>query len=157
MKRKAVLLGLFLVLALSSMSFKCDGDSATGVPDPWRRAAKAADDIAISINTMIKTKRTLGQQGTITPAEELALTNALLKANTADKALVTEIKKLKSAADVNAQKPNLCSLFGTVASSLTDLNATGLVPISNSNAKTQLATILAAMNASAAIIAGQCQ
>lgn len=157
MKRKAVLLGLVLLLAFSSMSFKCDGDSATGIPDPWRRAAKAADDIAISINTMIKTKRTLAQQGTITRAEELALTNALLKANSADKALVTQIKTLKSASDVNAQKPNLCSLFGAVSSSLTGINATGLLPLSSDNARTQLATILAAMNASAAIIAGQCQ
>lgn len=156
MKQKAVLTGLFLLLVFSSLSFKCDGTSAP--PDsPWRPAARAADDIAISINTMIKTKRALGKQGTITPAEELALTKSLLRLNTADKVLVNQIKTLKSATDANAQKPNLCSLFAAVTSALNDLNTTGVLPLSNGGAKTQLATIISALNASAAIIAVQCQ
>jgi hypothetical protein len=155
MKHKTVLVGLFLLLAFSSLSFKCDGNSAP--PDsPWRPAAKAADDIAISINTMIKTKRALAQQGAITPAEELALTNALLKLNRADKALVNQIKTVKNATDASAQKPNLCSLFATVTSALGDLNNSGVLPISNAGAKTQLTTIINALNASVAIIAVQC-
>jgi hypothetical protein len=150
-----VLAGLFLVLAFSSMSFKCGGDSLP--PDsPWRGAAKAADDIAISINTMIRTKRALAQQGTITPPEELALTNALLKLNTADKALVAKIKTLKSESQANADKPTLCSLFSTVTSALNDLNNSGVLPVSNANARTQLTTIINALNASVAIIAPQC-
>ena len=152
MKHKTVLAGLFLLLAFSSLSFKCDGNSDS----PWRPAAKAADDIAISINTMIKTKRALAQQGAITPAEELALTNALLKLNTADKALVNQIKTVKNATDASAQKPNLCSLFATVTSALSDLSNSGVLPISNASAKTQLTTIINALNASVAIIALQC-
>jgi hypothetical protein len=155
MKHKAVIAGLLLVLAFSSMSFKCGGESLP--PDsPWRGAAKAADDIAISINTMIKTKRALAQQGTITPAEELALTNALLKLNTADKALVAKIKTLKSEAQATADKPTLCALFSTVTSALNDLDNLGLSPISNANAKSQLTTIINALKASVAIIAPQC-
>jgi hypothetical protein len=155
MKQKAVLTGLFLLLVFSSLSFKCDGTSAP--PDsPWRPAAKAADDIAISINTMIKTKRALAQQGTITPAEELALTNSLLKLNTADKVFVNQIKTIKSATDANAQKPSLCSMFATITSALSDLNNSGVLPIANPKAKSQLTTIITALNASVGIIAVQC-
>jgi len=156
MKQKAVLTGLFLLLVFSSLSFKCDGNS-TPPDSPWRPAAKAADDIAISINTMIKVKRALAKQGTITPAEEKAMTVALLKLNTADKTLVNRIKMVKSATDANAQKPNLCSLFGTLSSALSDLNQSGVMPIANPSAKTQLTNIINALNASAAIIAVQCQ
>lgn len=153
--KKKVLAGLFLVLAFSSMSFKCGGESLP--PDsPWRGAAKAADDIAISINTMIRIKRSLAQQGTITPAEELALTNALLKLNTADKALVAKIKTLKSEAQANADKPTLCALFSTVTSALSELNNSGVLPVSNANAKSQLTTIINALNASVAIITPTC-
>jgi hypothetical protein len=156
MKQKIVLTGLFLLLVFTSFSFKCDGNS-TPPDSPWRPAAKAADDIAISINTAIKIKRRLAQEGSIAPAEELALTNSLLRLNTADKALVNQIKTIKSATDANAQKPNLCSLFATVTSALNDLNTTGVLPLTNSGAKTQLTTIINALNASAAIIAIQCQ
>lgn len=156
MKQKVVLTGLFLLLVFSSLSFKCDGNS-TPPDSPWRPAAKAADDIAAGISTAIKIKRRLAQEGTITPAEELALTNSLLRLNTADKALVNQIKTIKSATDANAQKPNLCSLFSTVTSALSDLNTTGVLPLTNGGAKSQLTTILNALNASAAIIAVQCQ
>jgi hypothetical protein len=156
MKQKVVLTGLFLLLVFSSMSFKCGGNSIP--PDsPWRPAAKAADDIAIGISTAIKIKRKLAQEGTITPAEELALTNSLLRLNTADKALVNQIQTIKSATDADAQKPNLCALFSTVTSALSDLNTTGVLPLANGGAKSQLTTILNALNASAAIIALQCQ
>jgi hypothetical protein len=156
MKQKLVLTGLLLLLVFTSFSFKCDG-SSTPPDSPWRPAAKAADDIAISINTMIKSKRALAHQGTITPAEERSLTAGLLKLNTADKALVNQIKTVKSATDANAQKPTLCSLFATVTSALSDLNNTGVVPIANPSARTQLTTIINALNASATIIAAQCQ
>ncbi len=156
MKQKAVLTGLFLLLVFASLSFKCDGTS-TPADSPWRPAAKAADDIAISINALIKAKRALAQDGSITPAEEKALTLGLLKLNTADRVLVNRIKTLKSATDANAQKPNLCSLFSTLSSALSDLNNTGVSPIANPSAKTQLTTIINALNASAAVIAVQCQ
>ncbi|MDQ1729009.1 MAG: hypothetical protein QOD33_1134 [Pyrinomonadaceae bacterium] len=155
MRQKVVLAGLFLLLVFSSLSFKCDGNSTAD--SPWRPAAKAADDMAGGIKTMIRIKRELAQQGTITPAEELALTNQLLRLNTADKALVNQIKTIKSSADANAQKPNLCALFATVTSALGDLNSNGVLPIGNAGAKTQLTTLINALNASAAIIAIQCQ
>ena len=155
MKQKAVLTGMFLLLVFSSLSFKCG--NSTPPDSPWRPAAKAADDIAISINTMIKTKRALAKQGTITPTEEKALTLGLLKLNTADKVLVDRIKTVKSATDANAQKPNLCSLFATLSSALSDLNNTSVSPIANPGARTQLTNIINALNASAAVIAVQCQ
>ncbi len=150
MKSKAVLTGLLLLLVFTSFSFKCD--SGGGVTDPYRKAAKAADDIAASLNTMTKIKRDLGTSGKLSPDRERALTDLLLKANTADKAFVAQIKKLK--ADPNpATKATLCSLFGTVSSTLTDLNNNGILPIDNADSKSKLTTVFNTITAASGIIA----
>src|SRR5262245_36031555 len=112
MKYRRTLVGLLLVLAVSSMSFKCSGGGQP-TDDQVRKAAKAADTIAGSIGEMIKLKRQLAQQKTITPEEELALTNALLKANTADKAFLAATKQLKGTPTA-AEKSNLATLFSAV-------------------------------------------
>src|ERR1700687_1829472 len=98
MKSKAMLTGLLLLLVFTSFSFKCDGGGSTPPDSPWRTAAKAADDLAGGLNTMIKVKRELAKKGSITPAEERALTTALLKVNTADKVFVKQVKAVKNAA-----------------------------------------------------------
>ena len=156
MKSKAVLTGLILLLVCSSLSFKCDGGS-TPPDSPLRPAAKAADDIAGSINAMIKVKRTLASQGSITPAEEKSLTNSLLKLNTADKLFVKQVKAVKNAPDVAANKPNLCSLFANVTSALSELTTTGVLPVANPSAKNQLTALLTAFNASVPIITNALQ
>jgi hypothetical protein len=148
MKSKVVLTGLLLVLVFTSFSFKCGGP-----PDQYKNAAKAADDIASSINAMIKIKRELAQKGTITPAEERTLTDLLLKANTADKEFVKQIRALKANPDP-ATKANLCTLFTAVSSSLTDLNNAGLLPIKDPAAKTRLAGIFTALTTASGVIAG---
>src|SRR6185436_2414290 len=55
-KSKKVFVALLLLLSFTAFSFKCDSGNG-GVSDPYRKAAKASDDIASSINTMIKIKR----------------------------------------------------------------------------------------------------
>lgn len=151
MKSKRVFVGLLLLLSFTAFSFKCD--SGTSLSDPYRKAAKASDDIAASINTMIKVKRELGTSGKLSRDREVALTNLLQKANDADRAFVNEIKKLK--ADPNpATKATLCSLFNTVSSALTDLNNSGILPIENADAKSKLTTVFSTITAASSIIAG---
>jgi len=150
-KSKKVFVALLLLLAFTALSFKCDSGST--VSDPYRKAAKASDDIAASINTMIKVKRELGTSGKLSHDREVALTNLLQKANDADRAFVTEIKKLK--ADPNpAQKATLCTLFNTVSSALTDLNNSGILPVEDADAKSKLANVFTAITAATTIIAG---
>ena len=149
MRYRRTLVGLVLVLATSSLSFKCGGGQP-GQDDPVRKAAKAADTIAGSINEMIKVKRQLAQQKTIAPGEELALTNALLKANTADKAFLAATKQLNGTPTA-ADKSNLGTLFAAVSASVNELDA-GVLGVKNPDAKTKLTTILNTIKASLAVI-----
>lgn len=120
---------------------------------PYRKAAKASDDIAAAINTMVRIKRELGTSGKLSRDREITLTNLLQKANTADRAFVNEIKKLK--ADPNpATKAALCSLFNAVTSALTDLNNNGILPIEDADAKSKLTTVFSTITAASSIVAG---
>ena len=153
MRYRRTLVGLVLVLALSSLSFKCGGGQNTD--DPVRKAAKAADTIAGSITEMIKLKRQLAQQKTITPDEELALTNALLKANTADKAFLAATKQVKGAPTA-ADKSNLATLFSAVSAAVNEIDA-DVLGVKNPDAKTKLTTILNSIKASLAVISSLTQ
>jgi hypothetical protein len=157
-KSKRVFVAFLLLLSFTALSFKCDSGGGGGsVPDPYRKAAKAADDIAASLNTMTKIKRDLGTSGKLSRDREIALTNLLQKANTADRAFLNEIKKLK--ADPNpATKASLCSLFNTVSAALTDLNNSGILPVEDADAKSKLATVFSTITTLTAIIssAGMC-
>ena len=66
MKSKKVLVALLLLLSFTALSFKCDSGGNT-VSDPYRKAAKASDDIAASLNTMTRIKRELGTSGKLSP------------------------------------------------------------------------------------------
>jgi len=129
---------LILMLVLSS----CD--------DQVRQAARAADTIAKSIDQMIDLKRQLAQQQKITTSEELALTNALLKANTADKAFVDGLKKINGTPTA-ADKSNLGPLFSAFSIAINDIDA-GVLGVKSSDAKTNLTVILNSIKASLGII-----
>ena len=154
MRNRRTLVGLVLVLALASMSFKC-GSGQPGTDDPVRKAAKAADTIAGSINEMIKLKRQLAQQKTITPEEELALTNALLKANTADKAFLAAVKQVKGTPTA-ADKSNLATLFSAVSAAVNEVDA-DVLGVKNPDSKSKLTTILNTIKASLSVIASLTQ
>src|SRR5947209_171215 len=119
---------LILVLALCS----CD--------DQVRQAARAADTIAKSIDQMIDLKRQLGQQQKITSSEELALTSALLKANTADGAFVDGLKKINATATAT-DKSDLGSLFEAFSAAINDIDV-GVLEVKSSDARRNLTTIL---------------
>jgi hypothetical protein len=149
-KSKRVFVALLLLLSFTAFSFKCDSGGGGTVSDPIRKAAQASDEIAAALNTMTKVKRELGTSGKLSRDREAALTTLLQKANTADRAFLNEIKKLK--ADPNpATKANLCSLFNTASSSLTDLN-TGLSLIEDADAKSKLTTLFSTITAALPII-----
>jgi len=151
LKSKPIITGLALVLLFSSLSFKCSGGPPNDPNSQFRTAAKASDDIAQGISQMIDLKRKLGQQGKITPAEELVITDLLLKVNTADKLFVTRIKAMTTAPDANG-KSALAALFAEVTSALAELNSKGFLPLGDAGAKGQLAKLLALATTAAQVI-----
>jgi hypothetical protein len=152
--RRITAVGLVLVLSLASMSFKCGGSNGngnSGTSDPARTAARAADAIAKSIGEMNEVKRELARQGKLTSAEELKLTQQLLRLNTADKALVERIKSLRSEPDAPT-RTQLLSLFNELTAALDDLNSTGVLGVTNEDARNRLTTIITAIRSSVQII-----
>jgi hypothetical protein len=143
MKRRVLASGLTLALALFALA--CPGGQKASIPDPQRNAAKAADDIAGGISAMIKIKRELASKGQITHDEELVLTQALLKVNSADQVFVKQLKAMRAAADSNA-KTNLASLFAQVTSAISELNTKGVLGVQNAEARTKLTTLLNTIN-----------
>ncbi|HEX6182763.1 MAG TPA: hypothetical protein VFZ44_02550 [Pyrinomonadaceae bacterium] len=144
---------LVIALALTSLAFQCggNGNSNSSQSDPLRNAARASDTIAKSIGEMITVKRALAKEGKLTADEDLKLTQALLRVNTADKVLVKRLKSLKAAPDA-ATKAELVTMFGEVTSALNDLNSGGLLGVKNEEARTRLTTIFNTINASVLII-----
>ena len=144
--------GLVLALslvALSLMSFKCGGGCAD--TDPRCSAARAADTVAKSISELTTVKRELASQGKISSAEELKLTQQLLKLNTADKALVTRLKAMSSTPSADAQS-QIVSLLNEFTTALDDLSTNGILTLGNEDARNRLNVIITAIKASVPII-----
>ena len=148
--RRITAVGLVLVLSLASMSFKCGGGGCAD-NSPLCTSARAADAIAKSISEAITVKRELARQGKITAAEELKLTQQLLRLNTADKAFVRRLKSLNAAPDA-ATKQQLVSLFNEVTAALDDFNTNGVLGLGDQGARDRLAAIITAIRASVQII-----
>ncbi len=147
--RSITAVGLVLVLSLASLSFKCGG---AGVNDnsPVRTAARAADAIAKSVGEMNNVKRELARQGKISSAEELKLTQQLLRLNTADKALVNRLKAMGG--NANAGDSQVRSLFNELTAALDDLNTTGVVNLGDADARGRLGALITTIRSSVAII-----
>lgn len=149
--RRVTAVGLVLVLSLASMSFKCGGGGSNGNADALRGPIRAADAIAKSIGEMNNVKRELARQGKITSAEELKLTQQLLRLNTADKALLDRLKALRSEPDAPT-RAQLVTMFNELTAALDDLNSTGVLGVTDEGARTRLATIVTAIRSSVQII-----
>ncbi|HJQ31513.1 MAG TPA: hypothetical protein VJ866_05025 [Pyrinomonadaceae bacterium] len=151
--RSITAVGLVLVLSLASLSFKCGGggSNGNGNNDPVRTAARAADAIAKSVGEMNNVKRELARQGKISSAEELKLTQQLLRLNTADKAVVNRLNAMHSAPST-ADRSQFMSLFSELTSALDDLDRTGVVSLGDADARARLATIITTIRSSVAII-----
>ena len=149
--RKVTHASLILLLALASLSFKCGGPGGQQ-PDPLRNAARAADAIAKSLSEAVVVKRELARQGKITPAEELKLTQQLLKVNTADQALVRRLKSLNGVPDA-AGRQQLLDIFSELNTVLNDFGSNGIPTLQQPEARNRLNSIFVAIKASAQIIA----
>jgi hypothetical protein len=145
---KPVIAGLALTLLLSSLSFKCDG--GPGPSDPYRKAAKASDDIAMAIRAMIFAKRKLALDKTITPDEDRTLIDILLKLNKAEGNFLVKVKALKSDPDP-VTRARLATLFASVLSAIDELSK-NCSRIENRQARDTLMKIVSTMIASAQII-----
>lgn len=149
--RRTTAAGLVLALALGSLGFQCGGGGSSSQPESVRTAARAADAIAGSIKEMTRVKRELARQGSLTPAEELRLTQTLLRLNTADKAFVRRIKALNGLPDAQG-RTDLMSLFNEVSVALDDLNTSGVLGVSNQGARDRLSVIVNTLRGSVGII-----
>jgi hypothetical protein len=150
--RRITNVGLVLALALAAlslMSFKCGGSCAD--TDPRCAAARAADTVAKSIGELNNVKRELASQGKISSAEELKLTQQLLKLNTADKALVNRLKAMGSTPSADSQS-QIASLFNEFTAALDDLNTNGILTLGSEDARNRLTVIITAIKASVPII-----
>lgn len=151
MKRRIFVPGLILALALVSMSFKCDGGGNSNRPtDPLRKYAKALDDMAGAINALIKAKRSLGEQGRITAAEELNLTNKLKTANDATTIAFNRVKALSTIDP--ASRTELRTLFDAISASMNDLNSSGILGLGNADARSKLSKIFAGVTTALAVL-----
>jgi hypothetical protein len=152
-RRRITAASLILVLALLSLSFKC-GDGSNGGPaqqtDQVKQAAKAADDIATTVNAMIKAKRDLLSSKLISKDESNQLSKLLKKVNDADRTFYNRVKQLAQFDATN--KPNFATLFTSVTSAIDELNTSGVLGIKNADAKSKLSILIATINAAVTTI-----
>ncbi len=151
MKPRAISTGLMLLLVAACLSLTaCPNGNSDGTTDPLRKYAKAADNMAGAINSMIKAKRSLAQSNRLTPAEELRLTEKLLTANTAVSTFNTRVKSLTVAPDAGT-KAELVNLLSNVTATINDLNTGGVLGISNPESKQKMTKFIDTINAAIAV------
>jgi propanediol dehydratase large subunit len=131
------------------MSFKCGGH--TGATDPYRNAAKAADDLAAAIHEMVVLKRELAYDRVITPVEERDLTELLLKLNSADRAFVDQLRGLTSAPDA-ATQTKLRNSFAEMISAIDALKSDAVPNLKNPDAVSRLNQLVSTMSAAVQVI-----
>ena len=148
--RRITAVGLVLVMSLASLSFKCGGPGGCADNDSRCNAARAADTLAKSIGEMNNVKRELARQGKISSAEELKLTQQLLRLNTADKALVNRLKAMGG--NANTGDSQVRSLFNELTAALEDLNTTGIVNLGDADARGRLGALITTIRSSVSII-----
>jgi len=115
-----------------------------------RKAARASDDMAVTISLAIDAKRELAASGLLKPEEEIPLTLGLQKVNTAVKAFHLQVKNTKQLDP--ASKNQLLLLFSGITTSVAELNQQGVLGIKNEQAKTKVSAILAGFTTAFAAI-----
>ena len=135
------------LIVLSVLLTACPNDNPN---DPLRKYAKAADNMAGAINSMIKAKRSLASQGSITPAEDLQLTKSLLVANEAVSVFHQRVKSLTTAPDATT-KAELTTLLSNVTTAVDELNNQGVLGVTNTESKAKLARFIGTIQAAIAV------
>lgn len=134
------------LIVFSVLLTACPKESA----DPLRKYAKATDDMALAINSMIKAKRSLASQGRISPAEDLKLTRALLVANEAVTVFYQRVKSLTDAPDAHT-KAELMTMLNSATSAIDELNNQGILGISDPASRQELARFVGILKAAIAV------
>ncbi len=148
MKRRTIpRLHILSLIVFSLLLTACPQDNPN---DPLRKYAKAADNMAGAINSMIKAKRSLASDGRITPAQDLTLTKALLVANEAVTVFHQRVKSLTAAPDAPT-KAQLMTLLNNVTSAVDDLNNQGVLGVTNAESKQKLARFIGTIKAAIAV------
>jgi len=148
MKRTTVpRLKLVGLIVFSILLTACPQDNPN---DPLRKYAKAADNMAGTINSMIKAKRTLANSGRITPAEDLKLTRSLLVVNEAVTVFHQRVKALTATPDA-ATRAQLLTMLNSVTTAVDELNNEGVLGVANSESQGRLARFIATMKAAIAV------
>lgn len=148
MKRKTVpRLQIVGLIVFSVLLTACPQDNPN---DPLRKYAKAADNMAGAINSMIKTKRSLAQSGRITAAEDLRLTRSLLVVNEGVTVFHQRVKSLTATPDA-ATKAQLMTMLNSVTTAVDELNNEGVLGVSNPESKEKLARFIATLKSAIAV------
>jgi hypothetical protein len=138
---------LTVVLALSSLSFKCDGCADT---DPRCNYAKAADALAGGIEAMIDAKRDLAGKGRISADEERRLTDLLDAANNAD---IAFNNRLKTTTVLDpASRADLSNLLTEVTKAVDELNNNGVLRLGNADAKQKMSRLFGTVSRAVSIL-----
>jgi hypothetical protein len=117
MRHKKTVAIILPLLLFASTSFKCNGG---GAPEAQRKYGQALDDLDATISAMFGKKRLLAQQGKITPAEELRLTNSLSKAS---ESVAAARRTVHSITSTDARdKATIARLLPVLSASLEGLN-----------------------------------
>ena len=115
-----------------------------------RKAARASDDMAVTVSLAIDTKRELAKAGLLKPEEEIPLTLGLQKVNAAVKAFHLQVEQTKALDP--ASKNQLLLLLEGVTTSVAELNQQGVLGIKNEEAKNKVSAVLAGFTAAFAAI-----
>ena|SRR4028118_451048 len=153
MVQRRRIVALFLTLALAFITCACPKNSQPSTK--IRDAAKASDRLAVSIGSAIDLKRTLARQGTITPQEELLITNILLEANTLAKNFNATARSFK--ADTPENRSALLKIFGELSASVARLNDEGVFKIRDPDARQKFSLITSSISASLTVIGAALQ
>jgi hypothetical protein len=115
-----------------------------------RKAARASDDMAVTVGLAIDTKRSLAASGLLKPEEEIPLTLGLQKVNASIKAFHAQVKRT-SVLD-QTSKPQLALLFSNITSAVAELNEKGVLGIKDPEAKAKVTAVLAGFTTAFAVI-----
>lgn len=126
---------VLLILSISLPSVGCNSNQL-------QTAAKASDDIAVSITLAISVKTNLEKQGLLSSAEVLRIDKALLALNKADQTFVAKARTYTSF-DASSKK-DLAKLFVDITTGIAALQSS-VASLTNQQAATAFASIVAAL------------
>lgn len=118
--------------------------------DQLEKYRKAVDEMAKTMNSMIKTKRSLASDGRLAPAEDLQITKALLIANEAVTVFHQRVNSMTTLPDASA-KAELTTMLNDLSSAIDNLNDQGVLPIANAKSKQKLARFIGKFKAAIAV------